>query len=50
MHGIGHMPYEEAPEEFNRLTLDFLDRGDSLVEPAKARIRPDGNLEAGLEG
>ena len=25
MKGIGHMPYEEAPEEFNRLVLDFLD-------------------------
>ena len=24
MKGIGHMPYEEAPEEFNRIVLDFL--------------------------
>jgi pimeloyl-ACP methyl ester carboxylesterase len=24
MHGIGHMPYEEAPAEFNRIVLDFL--------------------------
>ena len=29
MNGIGHMPYEEAPEAFNRLVLDFLDGGDS---------------------
>jgi pimeloyl-ACP methyl ester carboxylesterase len=33
MNGIGHMPYEEAPETFNRLVLDFLDGGDSPVEP-----------------
>lgn len=26
MPGGGHMPYEEAPEEFNRLVLDYLDR------------------------
>lgn len=26
MKGIGHMPYEEAPEEFNRIVLDFLVR------------------------
>jgi pimeloyl-ACP methyl ester carboxylesterase len=24
MEGIGHLPYEEAPEEFNRLVTDFL--------------------------
>ncbi len=24
MSGVGHVPYEEAPEEFNRLLLDFL--------------------------
>jgi len=24
MKGIGHMPYEEAPDEFNRIVLDFL--------------------------
>ena len=26
MPGIGHLPYEEAPEEFNRVLLDFLGR------------------------
>ncbi len=24
MKGIGHLPYEEAPEEFNRLVIEFL--------------------------
>jgi pimeloyl-ACP methyl ester carboxylesterase len=24
MSGIGHLPYEEAPEEFNRIVLEFL--------------------------
>jgi hypothetical protein len=23
-HGAGHMPYEEVPEEFNRVLCDFL--------------------------
>jgi pimeloyl-ACP methyl ester carboxylesterase len=46
MNGVGHMPYEEAAEQFNRLVLDFLDRGDSLAEPAKACIRRDqGDLQ-----
>ncbi|MGZ4816037.1 MAG: alpha/beta fold hydrolase [Terriglobales bacterium] len=25
LHGVGHIPYDEAPEEFNRLLLDFLE-------------------------
>ncbi len=24
MPGVGHLPYEEAPEEFNRVLLEFL--------------------------
>jgi pimeloyl-ACP methyl ester carboxylesterase len=24
MQNVGHMPYEEVPEEFNRVVLDFL--------------------------
>jgi pimeloyl-ACP methyl ester carboxylesterase len=32
MKPIGHMPYEEAPEEFNRVVLDFLLR-DTPVTP-----------------
>jgi pimeloyl-ACP methyl ester carboxylesterase len=36
MNGIGHMPYEEAPEPFNRLVLDFLDGGNSPAEPGES--------------
>jgi pimeloyl-ACP methyl ester carboxylesterase len=36
INGIGHMPYEEAPDEFNRLVLDFLDGGDSSAEPGES--------------
>jgi len=41
MNGIGHMPYEEAPEQFNRLVLDFLDGGNSPAaqgEGASSRV------------
>ena len=31
MARIGHMPYEEAPAEFNRIVLDFLLRGRPLT-------------------
>jgi pimeloyl-ACP methyl ester carboxylesterase len=24
LEGVGHLPYEEAPEEFNRALIDFL--------------------------
>jgi pimeloyl-ACP methyl ester carboxylesterase len=41
MNGIGHMPYEEAPEQFNGLALDFLDRGDSLAEQGESSSSPD---------
>jgi hypothetical protein len=40
MNGIGHMPYEEAPDEFNRLVLDFLDGGDSPAEPGESTSSP----------
>jgi pimeloyl-ACP methyl ester carboxylesterase len=26
IEGAGHLPFEEMPEEFNRLVLDFIDR------------------------
>jgi hypothetical protein len=26
MDGVGHIPYEEMPEEFNRIVLEFLSR------------------------
>ncbi len=29
MAGIGHLPYEECPEEFNRVLLEFLKEGDN---------------------
>jgi pimeloyl-ACP methyl ester carboxylesterase len=41
MDGIGHMPYEEAPEQFNRQVLDFLDGGSSPAaqgESASSRV------------
>jgi pimeloyl-ACP methyl ester carboxylesterase len=25
--GMGHLPYEECPEEFNRALIEFLTRG-----------------------
>jgi pimeloyl-ACP methyl ester carboxylesterase len=31
MEGVGHMPYEEVPEEFNRIALEFLLRGAAAV-------------------
>lgn len=42
MKDIGHMPYEEVPEEFNRIVLDFLLRNtpptplDSELQPMAA--------------
>jgi len=29
MKGVGHLPYEEAPEEFNKILLDFLNQTPS---------------------
>ena len=50
MDGIGHMPYEEAPEQFNRLTLNFLDRSSSPADeseptgsPDSQKVRPNRN-------
>ena len=28
LDGVGHLPYEEVPEEFNRMVAAFLDRGN----------------------
>ena len=47
MNGIGHMPYEEAPEQFNRLVLDFLDRGDSAAEQGESTSSPDSQAAMG---
>jgi pimeloyl-ACP methyl ester carboxylesterase len=41
MNGIGHMPYEEAPEQFNRLVLDFLDCVDSHAEQGASMSSPE---------
>jgi pimeloyl-ACP methyl ester carboxylesterase len=36
--GIGHLPYEEAPEDFNRALIDFLTDGvSSQSNPAPRR-------------
>jgi pimeloyl-ACP methyl ester carboxylesterase len=35
MPGVGHLPYEESPEEFNRVLLEFLSRA-----PAQKRREP----------
>jgi pimeloyl-ACP methyl ester carboxylesterase len=34
--GVGHLPYEEAPDEFNQALIDFLKRNDDV---APARIK-----------
>lgn len=26
IYGAGHLPFEETPDEFNRLVLDFIDK------------------------
>jgi pimeloyl-ACP methyl ester carboxylesterase len=36
--GVGHLPYEEAPEDFNRALIDFLTDGvSSQSNPAPRR-------------
>jgi pimeloyl-ACP methyl ester carboxylesterase len=47
MNGIGHMPYEEAPDEFNRLVLDFLDGGGSPAEPGESMSSPHSQPAGG---
>jgi pimeloyl-ACP methyl ester carboxylesterase len=39
MKQIGHMPYEEVPEEFNRIVLDFL-LHDTPATPLQAEAQP----------
>jgi pimeloyl-ACP methyl ester carboxylesterase len=37
LHGVGHLPYEETPEQFNQLVADFLvPESDPAAEPALA--------------
>ncbi|MGE0405153.1 MAG: alpha/beta fold hydrolase [Candidatus Korobacteraceae bacterium] len=40
--GVGHLPYEEVPEEFNRLVLEFLLRGNKN-EPYKPQSKNHRN-------
>jgi len=43
MKPIGHMPYEEVPEEFNRIVLDFLLHdipATSQLEPTDETVQP----------
>jgi pimeloyl-ACP methyl ester carboxylesterase len=28
--GVGHLPYEECPEEFNRALIQFLNQGSGI--------------------
>jgi pimeloyl-ACP methyl ester carboxylesterase len=34
IEGAGHLPFEETPDEFNRLVLDFVDRPKVASDPA----------------
>ncbi|HXW92436.1 MAG TPA: alpha/beta hydrolase [Terriglobales bacterium] len=36
LEGVGHLPYEEAPEDFNQAILGFLEGGRTSVGPATA--------------
>jgi pimeloyl-ACP methyl ester carboxylesterase len=47
MRNIGHMPYEEVPEEFNRIALDFLLRG---TPPTPLDIEAQGVTEPVNQG
>lgn len=50
MHGIGHMPYEEAPAEFNRIVLDFLLRNTPatpLEKDSEAAALAQSLMESG---
>jgi pimeloyl-ACP methyl ester carboxylesterase len=38
--GVGHLPYEEVPEDFNRAVADF------LAEPAREITAPPPPREA----
>ncbi len=41
MKNVGHMPYEEVPEEFNRIVLDFL-----LRETVSAQLHAESAVES----
>jgi len=41
LEGVGHLPYEESPEEFNRVVMTFLQQKES-AQPAPDRTHPHG--------
>jgi pimeloyl-ACP methyl ester carboxylesterase len=40
MRGVGHLPYEEVPNEFNRAVCDFLLRGIPQTQLEKVKLEP----------
>ena len=40
--GIGHLPYEECPEEFNRALIEFLTNEESKSPPCRKERDKDG--------
>jgi pimeloyl-ACP methyl ester carboxylesterase len=40
LEGVGHLPYEEAPEEFNRALVDFLINAPSSQFPVQLSVKP----------
>jgi pimeloyl-ACP methyl ester carboxylesterase len=40
--GVGHLPYEEAPEDFNRALIDFLTNESSQFPVLSSQIKESG--------
>src|SRR5258708_12686481 len=40
LEGVGHLPYEEAPEDFNRALVDFLIGAPSAQFPVQLSVKP----------
>ena len=40
LEGVGHLPYEEAPEDFNRALVDFLIGAPSSQFPVQLSVKP----------
>jgi pimeloyl-ACP methyl ester carboxylesterase len=38
LQGVGHMPFEETPEKFNRVVMGFLSRNDDKISNLKFEI------------
>jgi pimeloyl-ACP methyl ester carboxylesterase len=49
MRGIGHLPYEEAPQEFNRILLDYLGGEPSRVGQGDDTWHAEGRNPRGGE-